>query len=306
MLIVNCLAVSQRLMESLMAEKTKEKPKNEKEPEAGGTDLATQSQAGTDVAVAEEDFFADAGSGLEDFKQSDLLIPYVRIIQALSKELQRNHAKFIQGAEQGQFVNSATRKLYPADGKLLVVPVSFGHRYMAWRPNNAGPAYDMGADDSKFNSTEPDGEGKRFDGEGNQLTDSLQFFTLLINKETNEFEVAVLNFGGSQSRKGKGWASQINNRMERYPAGNPRAGELMRPAIWFYSYELTTVPESNDKGSWYGFSIAEGPKVMGLPNGKEIFRTASELRKRIEGGEVKAAVESPDTDADADQEERAF
>lgn len=269
----------------------------EPEAKAGGTDLAVNSEASTDLALQEDDFFADAGEGLQDFSQSDYLIPYVRIIQALSKELQKNHAKFLKGADQGMFVNSATRKLYSGEEGFLAVPVSFGHRYMAWQPNNGGPAYDMGDDASKYNAAEPDDKGKRHDESGNELTDALQFFVILVNKETQEFEVAVLNFTGSQARKGRGWVSTIGNRMER------KDGKPIRPAIYFYSYDITTVPESNDQGSWYGFLINEGPKVMELPNGGEIFKTAKQLRERIKAGEVKADVEGPTEEAG---EEKAF
>jgi hypothetical protein len=289
-----------------MAEtKVKKKDEESTEPKAGGTELATTSNESTDLVATDDDFFAEGGGGLSDFQQSDFLIPYVRIIQALSKELQRNHAKFIQGAAQGMFVNSATRKLYDGEKTgILAVPVGFGHRYMAWRPNNAGPAYDMGDDATKFNSIEPNDEGKRIDSEGNELTDALQFFTLLVNPETFEWEVAVLNFSGVQAKKGRGWATTINNRMERFPVGHPKAGQLFRPNIWFYAYKITTVPESNDKGSWYGFSIEEGPKVKDLTNGREIYQAASELRKRIDANEVKAAIERDDDDQPG--EEKAF
>jgi hypothetical protein len=290
-----------------MAEtKDKAKPKaDETDTKAGGTELATR-QESTDLAAADDDFFADAGAGLSDFQQTDFLIPYVRIIQALSKELQRNHAKFLEGAQQGMFVNSATRKTYSGEKGFLAVPVGFSHRYMAWRPNNAGPAYDMGDDPSVYNSITPLPEGdknagKRFDQQGNEVTDSLQYFILLVNPETQEWEAAVLNFSGVQARKGRGWATTINNRMERHP----QTQQLFRPAMWFYSYKITTVPESNDKGSWYGFLIEEGPKVKDLPNGKEIFRAASELRKRVDAGEVKGAVDDERDDANPG-EEKAF
>ena len=287
-------------------EKEKSRAKGSSESAAGGTDLAVKNNTeATDLVAADDDFFADAGAGLSDFQQSDFLIPYVRIIQALSKELQRNHAKFLAGAAQGMFVNSATRKLYDGDKGFLAVPVGFSHRYMAWRPNNAGPAYDMGDDPTKFNSLIPNDDGKRMDEQGNEVTDSLQYFLLLVNPESGEWEAAVLNFGGVQARKGRGWATTINNRMERFPANHPKAGQLFRPAMWFYSYKITTVPESNDKGSWYGFLIEDGPKVMDLQNGREIFRAASELRKRIDAGEVKGAVDEDRDDAEPG-EEQAF
>lgn len=284
--------------------KTKEEDKKGSAPEEG-KDLVASETGGTDLVSAEDDFFEGAGEGLEDFSNSDMLIPYVRIIQALSKELQKNHAKYLQGAKQAMFVNSATRKLYDGEEKgFLAVPVSFAHRYMAWRPNNAGPAYDMGDDPTIFNSIKPveDGKdkGKRFDEQGNQVSDSLQFFILLVDPETFEYEVAVLNFSGSQAKKARGWITTINNRMER------KDGKLIRPAIYFYSYLIKTVPESNDQGSWYGFSIEEGPKVMDLQNAREIFSNAKELRQRITAGEVKAAVENPDDADGAGGEIKAF
>jgi hypothetical protein len=290
-----------------MAEAKSKKADEKKvsESEAGGTDLATTNKEATDLVAADDDFFSEGGGGLSDFSQSDFLIPYVRILQALSKELQKGHAKYLQGAEQGAFVNSATRQLISGEKGFYAVPVAFSHRYMAWRPNNAGPAYDMGDDPTKFNAAQPDDNGKRHDDDGNELTDSLQYFILLVDPETNEWQASVLNFSGVQSRKGKGWATTINNRMERFPAGHARAGQLFRPSMWFYSYKITTVPESNDKGSWYGFSIKEGPKVKDLPNGREIFVAASELRKRVEANEVKAAVDA-DRDDDGPVEEKAF
>lgn len=281
--------------------KAKEK-KTEDEPKAGGTDLqttdkATGTEVSTDTSGGEDDFFANAGEGHEDFSQADYLIPYVRIIQALSKELQKNHAKYKEGAQQGFFINSATRKLY--EHGFFAIPVKFGHRYMAWRPNNAGPAYDMGDDASQYNAATPDEKGKRFDKDGNQLTDALQYFTLILPLDkdgnvTGEFEQAVLNFTGSQAKKGRGWVSTIGQRMERFPAGHPKAGTLFKPAVYFYGYKITTVPESNDQGSWYGFSIEEGPKVMDLPNGREIFAAAKVLRGLIEAGDVKAEAEAPE------------
>ncbi len=267
-----------------------------------GTDVAVPSDESTDLVAAEDDFFAGAGQGLEDFEQSDFLIPYVRIIQMLSKELQKGHAKFIRGAEQGMFVNSATRKILSAENGFIAIPVGFSHRYMAWRPNNAGPAYDMGTDPSKFNSIEPDDNGKRKDAEGNELTDALQFFIILVDSESTEYEMAVINFAGSQARKGRGWATTINNRMERHP----KTQKLVRPAIFFYSYKITSVPESNDKGSWYGYSIEEGSRVMDLPNGREIFTNATDLRKRIDAGDVKGAVENPADASDEAAPEQAF
>ena len=243
------------------------------------------------LATADDFLEVDAGSGMEDFSQGDFLVPYVRIIQALSKELQRGHAKYTEDANNGDFINSATRKVLNGEKGFYAIPVHYSKRYQAWKPNNGGPAADYGSDSTVYDSLTPNEKNKRVDSLGNEVSETAQYFVLLVDPETGDHEMAVLSFGGSQMKKSRQWNSLIASRRERRADGT-----TVSPAMFFYSYHITSTPESNDQGQWYGFSIKEGPKVPDLPRAKEIFQFAKDAREQITTGAIKAAAAEPDAD----------
>lgn len=263
------------------------------------TAVAVAEQKSSALALQDE-FLSDiTDDGMGDFAQGDFLVPYMRIVQALSKELQKNHAKFLKGAEVGNLINSATRKVWDGDKGVWVIPISFGHRYQAWRPNNGGPADDYGDNDAIYKSIVPNDKGKRVNSDGNEVTDANQYFVFLVDPETGDYEMGVLSMSGSQAKKARQWNSLMANRRERVK------GVTKTPPIYYYSYHLTTVAESNDQGSWYGFSIAEGPKVPELPNAQAIFEAAKEARERIRKGEIKTVAEEPEDNLGS-EDDQAF
>lgn len=269
-------------------------PKAEESTEKKG-ELAPQS--GGELATTDE-FFATDSTGMEDFHQGDFLVPYVRIVQALSKELQRGHAKFTEEAKNGDFINSATRKVMDGDKGFFAIPIHYAKRYQAWKPNNGGPAADYGSDSTVYDSITPNDKNKRIDDIGNEITETAQYFVLIVDPETGDYEVAVLSFGGSQMKKSRQWNSLIASRRERRGDGSS-----VTPAMFFYSYHVTSVPESNDQGQWYGYSIKEGPKVPELPRAKEIFQFAKDTREQITSGAIKAAAVEPEAEPEESGDE---
>jgi hypothetical protein len=278
---------------------TPEAPESAKE-ETKKNEVAVQSQGG-ELAAADDFLAGDVGSGMEDFGQGDFLVPYVRIIQALSKELQRGHAKYTEEAQNGDFINSATRKVMSGDKGFHAIPIHYSKRYQSWKPNNGGPAADYGADSTVYDSLTPNDKNKRIDDLGNEVTETAQYFVLIVDVETGDHEIAVLSFGGSQMKKSRQWNSLIASRRERKGDGT-----TVSPAMFFYSYHITSTPEQNDQGQWYGFSIKEGPKVPDLPRAKEIFQFAKDTREQITTGAIKAAAVEPEADHDESGGEEAF
>lgn len=59
------------------------------------------------------------GMGNENVGREDVTIPRIGIIQSLSPERKKTDAKFIPGAEEGQFFNTVTRELLPATFKFV-------------------------------------------------------------------------------------------------------------------------------------------------------------------------------------------
>jgi hypothetical protein len=278
-------------------------PKTSAAEDTSETALATQAEGG---ALVDAGFFEGSGEGMEDFGQQDFTVPFIGILQALSKPLQKNHSKYIPGAEQGQFLNSATQETYAGgepgrdkkgdwnEGGLIVVPAHFEHRYIAWKPNNGGIAHDYGTDPTIYDSIEQIPEGqpnayKRLDPEGNEVVDTMQYFVLIINPEAQTMEAAVIPFSKTYAKKSKKWNNLIRAHTEIVQ------GKPVKPAIYFYAYRLTTVPESNDKGSWYSHNIEDYGKLMDMGDfGKSVFVAAKQLREQISAGEIKAAAEEPE------------
>jgi hypothetical protein len=272
-----------------------------------GKDVALKA----DTELTEATFFEGAGDGTSDFAQSDFTVPFIGILQALSKPLQKGHSRYNKEADQGQFLNSATGMLYDGgepgkdkngkwnDGGIIAVPAFFHHRYIAWKPNNAGISHDFGSDSTLFDSLEPATEGphagKRLDPDGNEVIDAMEYFCLLINPETESVEAAVIPFSKIHTKKAKKWNNLIRAHVEI------NKGKPVKPAIYFYAYKITTIPESNDKGSWYSHNIEDYAKLPDLGDfGTRVFRQARELREQVKSGALRAATEEPDNAATGD------
>ena len=264
---------------------------------------AAASEEGKEVAKVEESsnalvesgFFEGAGEGMEDFSQKDFTVPFIGILQALSKPLQKGHAKYIKGAEQGMFLNSATGATYSGEEGIIVVPAFFQHRYVAWKPDNKGIAHDYGTDPVIYESLTPNEKGQRLDPEGNEVVDSMEYFVLIVDPETMSIEPAVVGFSKIHAKKSKKWNNLIRAHTEMVN------GRPVKPAIYFYAYKMTTVPESNEKGSWYSHQIEDYKKLPDMGQfGSMVFQAAKELRAQVASGEVKAATEEPDAPADND------
>ena len=65
-----------------------------------------------------------------------------------------------------------------------------------------------------------------------------------------------------------------------------------------YAYTLTTVPEENDKGSWFGWQVDQkydaqsGGIIKNIPQGDQIYLAARTFREQIQSGNVKVSPDS--------------
>ena len=97
----------------------------------------------TEVVVSELDKMlqADAGIGLENITTEDMQIPFIRIIQALSPQLQKDDSLYIKGAEQGDSFNTVTQEVYKQDEGILVVPAFFEKKCLEFAMRSSGGGF---------------------------------------------------------------------------------------------------------------------------------------------------------------------
>lgn len=109
----------------------------------GGTSVATTEAGGKAVAESLSPerlarMQQSAGASAKQLGAEDYALPFLKILQGLSPELERSNSAFIPGASIGDLVNSVTRELYNGQTGVRIVRCNFSKKYIEWRPREVG------------------------------------------------------------------------------------------------------------------------------------------------------------------------
>ena len=149
-------------------------------------DTAIAQKKTTEVVVSELDKLLeeDSGAGLENFTTEDMQIPFIRILQALSPQLNKQDPLYIKGAEQGDIFNTVNQEIYKADEGVIVVPAYFEKKFLefALRSTGGGFIRELSPTDGDINLTTREGTIETLPS-GNELVRTHQH--LVIAKGAN-------------------------------------------------------------------------------------------------------------------------
>lgn len=249
--------------------------------------LPVEQTAGLPATAPGFSFEEDAGSGSESITSKDRLIPFVKILQKLSPEVnKREPANYVEGAEEGHFLNTGTKKLFNGDSGIFVIPCLFQRRITEWVPRSAGGGIvkDWGTDDSILAKTIKGEKGQDILPDSkHEIVQSLTYYALLIDPEAGTYEMVVLSYSGTQAKKARQWNTIITSIQKQ------RADKsTYNPPMFYMCYKLTTVPDSNEKGSWMAYKIESFKPIDELPNGLSMYAAAKEFGTLIKSGAAKA------------------
>ena len=203
----------------------------------------------TDVALTSTQFAADAGSGLENVTSEDMAIPRLKILQALSPEVNKADGKYVEGANAGDVINTVTSALYTDDNPLVVLPVAYKRLFLEWTPRESGGGLVAQHDDvSILDKTTKNNFGQDALPNGNYIQTSASHFLIVLN-EDGSFDQAMLAMAGTQLKKSRTWNSMMASAKMNVD------GKVFTPPSYSTKYTLRTVQESNDRGSWFGWGI---------------------------------------------------
>lgn len=242
------------------------------------------------IVPAAMDFEADAGIGQEGMGKDDLAIPRLVILQALSPQLQKQKSEFIEGADQGQIFDTVSKALYEGDKGLTVVPICYRRAYLEWklREDGGGFVKDHSDDESILQTTKKDKRGRDMTEAGTQIVTTAEYFVMQL-LDDGSFIPAVISMASTQLKKARNWNTLM--KQWRMPS---KAGGTYNPPMFARSYEFTTVPESNDQGSWFGWSIKPGKTLEEIEGGAEIYMAARDFYEKIKAGSVKVSAHNED------------
>ena len=229
-----------------------------------------------------DDLMEFAGEGAA-FDSSEMQIPFVRLLQALSPQLNKKKADFIEGATAGDAFNNVTGQYWDGEKGLTVIPCFQTTKYLEFVPRDMGGGFkgEIPANSPLLQQTTRSGS-KEILPNGNELVKSDQHFCLIVD-EDGAFQPVVIDMKSTQLKVSRRWKTQISMKKIKHP----KTGQLFTPPVFATTWRLYSVEESNDQGSWNNWQV----ESLGIVEDRDLMLEAKAFRDSIAAGEVKAAPE---------------
>ena len=209
---------------------------------------------------------SSAARGFDAFDSEDLIVPYAKLMQALSPEVKDREKPEIK---DGDIINSLTSFNYGTE--ILFIPLSFQKRRILWitRDNGGGmacqsfngknpnttkysdkcafcPMKDWGSNEMKEKSIKELG----FDEKDISKPLCAMYYTfpsIVLNMESKENQLIAITLGKTSFKSGKQFINLARS----------RGGD-----IFSHAYKLKSVQEKNEKGDFNILSV--------YPSGEEL------------------------------------
>ena len=229
-----------------------------------------------------DDILEFAGEGAA-YDSSEMQIPFVRILQAMSPQLKKREAEYIEGSEQGDMFNTVTKQYWTGEEGVTVIPCFQTTKYLEFTPREQGGGFsgEIAPTDPVLQKTERQG-AKEILPSGNELVKSDQHYCLVVDDE-GSFQPVVIDMKSSQLKVSRRWKTQIAMQKIKHP----KTGQLITQPLFGNQWKFTTVEESNDQGTWFNYAIEK----IGLLENRDLLLEAKSFRDSVAAGEVKAAPE---------------
>lgn len=224
----------------------------------------------------------DAKTYVDDTSADDLAIPRIRIIQSGSKQIKKADPNRIEGAEEGDFLNSATNEVVKGEIGIYFVPVKRRIVYLEWKDlaKGGGLVNNFGEDASAYNAIIPDENGARKTNPDAEIVKTYEIYGYQVDITNKKYNQVILSLAKSQVKKMKKWNTIIRTLVDRAGQQLPEYAGI---------YKLTTIPESNDKGSWFNFEIILAGYTLAIPEiGKIVYEKSKEFANFIKNSKVQA------------------
>jgi len=221
-------------------------------------------------------------TGFAEVSAEDMSIPFLRILDKGSPQVNKRDGAYVDGAEPGMIYNTVANEVYDGELGVSVMPCYFNRRFIEWKPRESGGGY-MGSylpDDPIVKTTTKNDKNADVLPNGNLLSNTAQHFVLLATAD-GSFSRALITMSSTQLKKSRRWITQMNA-LTAMGKNGPYTLPMMS-----HLYKLTTVPEQNDMGSWFGWVINKGKQIDLADNHeKHMFDAAIAFAKSVQAGEV--------------------
>ena len=238
----------------------------------------TNVQVKSNAQLPATTFEQDAGKGLGRLTQEDLALPFLKILGQLSPEVNKRDGKFVKGSEPGMIFNSVSGELYDGTKGISVIPCLYKLEYIEWKDRGEGSGAPVAIHSSAsdiMSKTKMDANFKDRLPNGNYIEKTANHFVVITQPTAT---TALISMKSTQLKISRKWNSMM--------AGIKMKGKngMFTPASFSHTYQLRTVQQTNDKGTWFGWEVQK----IGPVSNTEIYQQAKTFADNISQGNVKA------------------
>ena len=228
----------------------------------------------SDVALTSM-FEEDKAGGMDQMGQGDFAMPFLRVLGQLSPEVNERDAKYVSGAKAGMIFNTVTKQAYDGVEGVNVIPCGYKREYVEWSDRGEGtsaPVAIHSVASGIINDATRGADYKDRLPSGNYLENTASYFVMLP-----DMQQALITMKSTQLKVSRSWNSMMNSIKLQGKNG------LFTPAAYSHVYKLSTVQQSNDKGTWFGWNIEK----VGPVQDKNLYEAAKQFASSVSNVEVK-------------------
>jgi hypothetical protein len=241
---------------------------------------------------------SEENGGFEEADSASYAIPFLNILQSGSPQCKRSDGAYIPGATEGNLFDTVSNEIFDGDEGRSIIPCHFKRTFVEWKQRGdagGGGFVKEHQVDEGLELLKTCVKNDKHQDElpnGNVLSDTRTHYILQGPAELTPgiiLSPAVVSMTSTQIKKSRKWMTMMQSlKMQRAD------GSTFTPPMYSHVYHATTVPESNDQGSWFGWKLTNAGQVTD----PGIHAQAKQFRAAILSGEVKVQVPQDDIETE--------
>ena len=228
----------------------------------------------SDVALTSM-FEQDQAGGMDQMGQGDFAMPFLRVLGQLSPEVNERDAKYVEGAKAGMIFNTVTKQAYDGVEGVNVIPCGYKREYVEWSDRGEGTSAPVAIHSVSSGIIKEATRGADYKDRlpnGNYLENTASYFVML-----DDMSQALITMKSTQLKVSRSWNSMMNSIKLQGKNG------MFTPAAYSHVYNLSTVQQSNDKGTWFGWNVQK----IGPVQDKNLYEAAKQFASSVGNVQVK-------------------
>lgn len=239
-------------------------------------------------------FLRDAGAGMEGATSDSFAIPFLMILQKGSPQVDPESGTALKGAKAGMLFENINGSMVDGKEGLTIIPCAYRRVFLHFSESKGFQGELLPEEvankraageivEHKNRLYIPEKDGSVDPEESDRINDARNHYVLIVDKN-GMWRQALISLQSTQIKKSRALMTALNSLTIDTPKGP------IMPPTFASKVKVTTVPESNDKGSWMGWHF----ELNGFVDDANLYEAARRFHKSVTQGTVAVKYTSVD------------